>query len=523
MKKYMFLLLFAALALVGCQTKDMTEPEPQEYEVSINLSGIPVSVTETPLTKSSTPTSGQVNLYVEYSTDGINYHPYADGHLDASKSISIKLTSGLKYNFKAQYFPEMRYEITVNEFRYHTRDVFDEDCLENMFIQSYYAQILNYSPSSSNISLNFERSYFGIKLNATSVTAEKPIILALGDAYPQGDSMWLSSGDIVYYSLPVSLASKKLAVRIINDDRVYAGENNFKVGYLYTYNIDFDKLNNADGGFGITIEDGDLNDGGTIDIGIQSGTTIKYTSTDGNTVAPYSLSATDASGKALSIASNTYTNGVGTITLNGIADKMDFSFNGCTTLKTFDGISNVVQLSTAEYMFKGCKYLEHADLGKIKANIKSIRGMFYNCIKLKSINFYYDTDSDIPRRSSWSYISDARDAFRNCYVLQSLDIRPFYFSSYVSGSYTFANCKALEKIYVNGTASNFGLFTSTFTNIKKNGVLLVPAVDPGSNDLGYGTGDYDFNAWLSNSQYFLGYYGWKCEEYGSSEYAESYY
>ena len=142
---------------------------------------------------------------------------------------------------------------------------------------------------------------------------------------------------------------------------------------------------------------------------------VFYTSTDGEVVTPTSSSG---------IVSNTYYNGVGTITFSDASNIGTLSFNLCTTLATITFPSVSVALS--KKAFYNCTSLTTVDLGGVTEIGESA---FANCSALTSIDLTAVT-------------TIGKDAFGGCDALTSIEL-PAVTSI---GDNAFQSCSALTSI-----------------------------------------------------------------------------
>ena len=147
---------------------------------------------------------------------------------------------------------------------------------------------------------------------------------------------------------------------------------------------------------------------------VTENTKIYYTPIDDNIVTPTTLSATDADGNELTYT-NTYSDGQGVIEFSGVVADITIKFQSCTTLKTFDGISNKVKLaSDASRMFSDCDTLRALVVSNFDtSSVTDMSYMFYGCTALTSLNISeWDTSS----------VTDMSSMFDTCSSLTTLKI-----------------------------------------------------------------------------------------------------
>ena len=152
---------------------------------------------------------------------------------------------------------------------------------------------------------------------------------------------------------------------------------------------------------------------------------ITYTSTDGEIVTPYN---TDDFGA--NIVSNTYENGVGTITFDGPVTSIgNHAFSGCSSLTSIIIPKSVT--SIVDDAFANCDALTFIIIPKSVTSIGNFA--FYGCYALTSVT--------IPN----SVTSIGDNAFDGCYALTSITIP----ESVTSIGYSaFGDCDALNSIVV---------------------------------------------------------------------------
>ena len=142
--------------------------------------------------------------------------------------------------------------------------------------------------------------------------------------------------------------------------------------------------------------------------GIPEGWTIKnayqirYTSTDGNVVTPYSNVVFGAN-----IVSNTYENGVGIIEFDGSVTAIgNQAFYQCATLETITIPNTVTYIGSSAFYY--CQGLTSIEIPNSVTNIGS--WAFHNCTVLESVT--------LPK-----YITDIKEnTFNHCDALKSIVI-----------------------------------------------------------------------------------------------------
>ena len=211
---------------------------------------------------------------------------------------------------------------------------------------------------------------------------------------------------------------------------------------------------------------------------------ILYTSNNDSIVTPY---ATDVFGA--NIVSNTYENGVGTITFDGpVMSIGNNAFYECSSLTSITIPNSVMSIgyeafkycgsltsisipnnvtSFGSYVFDGCSNLTSIT---IPNNVTSIaEGMFHNCSSLTSIT--------IPN----SVISIGFDAFKGCSTLTSIVV-PNSVTSI--GSYAFWRCSSLTSITIGSSVTSLG--QSLFDYCSVLDTIYVEAITPPTSYLTFG-------------------------------------
>ena len=242
-----------------------------------------------------------------------------------------------------------------------------------------------------------------------------------------------------------------------------------------------------------------------------SGTTqsvITYTSADGNIIEPYEAEDSDEeTGFGAKIVSNTYSDGVGTITFNGeifsigssafagtnltsinIPEEVTmispYAFSDCDSLVEIDIPNNVEFVDDGA--FKGCDLLERVTLPENLIVVSEL--VFADCFSLYDIT--------IPELVVTIY----GGAFQNCVSLQSINIPGDVADIYGAAFY---GCSALKTVYIEdlsqwcsiyfdkNTANPLRNYGDLYLNDGEGNYTMVTAVDNLSEELTY-IGQYAF-------------------------------
>lgn len=188
----------------------------------------------------------------------------------------------------------------------------------------------------------------------------------------------------------------------------------------------------------------------------------------------------------------------------GIPQKMFYSANDYTgscisTIKIPDSVTSIYIRA-----FQNCSSLTAVTIPNSVTSIGDLA--FYNCSSLTSITIpdYVNTlgpsafngctsltSITIPN----SVISIGENTFKGCTSLTSVTIGN---SVVFINKNAFKDCSSLNEITCL-SAKPPRIYSYTFTNIKTDGILHIPA---GS----------DYSSWMSTDEYYLGYYNWTVQE-----------
>ena len=159
---------------------------------------------------------------------------------------------------------------------------------------------------------------------------------------------------------------------------------------------------------------------------------IFYTSTDGNIVTPYDETVFGAN-----IISNTYENGEGIITFDGVVTSIgESAFNGCSSLTSITIPHSVT--SIGNYTFYYCSSLTSIT---IPESVTSIGSAFCGCSSLTSITIPYGVPT----------IED--NVFFGCSSLTSITIPESVTSI---GIWSFSGCSSLTSITIPNSVMSIG-------------------------------------------------------------------
>ena len=97
-------------------------------------------------------------------------------------------------------------------------------------------------------------------------------------------------------------------------------------------------------------------------------------------------------------------------------------------------------LKTAESMFNLCRYLCQVDLGDLQTtnNLEDITQMFQECIQLRDAQFIENMDV--------SKVLKAESMFKNCGMLNNIDIQKFNLGSLIQANDMFKECGNLQHV-----------------------------------------------------------------------------
>ena len=121
---------------------------------------------------------------------------------------------------------------------------------------------------------------------------------------------------------------------------------------------------------------------------------------------------------------------------------MNSMFENCYNIEEISDISkwNINKVTQLEYMFKKCYKLTQLDLPKSKTeNLISMKGLFYECLKLRNITGIDD----------WSIekVTDISEIFSKCSALQSLpEISKWKTANVMNMAELFSKCSALQSL-----------------------------------------------------------------------------
>ena len=183
---------------------------------------------------------------------------------------------------------------------------------------------------------------------------------------------------------------------------------------------------------------------------------------------------------------------------NSVTTIGDNAFSWCSSLTSIDIPNSVTSIGSQA--FYECESLTSIT---IPNSVTSIGRMAFSwCSSLTSIDIpnsvtsisddlfrFCESLTSITIPNSVTKIGEY--AFQSCSSLTSIDI-PNSVTSI--GNYAFSNCSSLTSITCYATTAPT-IYGSTFSNIKRNGTLIVPS---GSN----------YSSWMNTSAYYLGHYDW---------------
>lgn len=188
---------------------------------------------------------------------------------------------------------------------------------------------------------------------------------------------------------------------------------------------------------------------------------------------------------------------------NGVTNIGDAAFAGCSSLTSITIPNGVTSIGGGA--FSTCSGLTNVIIGN---NVTNIGGAaFYNCKGLTNViigngvtSINAETFQDCINLTSCTIGSGVTsigiDAFFNCSSLTSITI-PNGVTSI--NNHAFRGCSGLTTIISLATTAP-SITYNTFENIKTNGTLTVPA------------GATGYDAWMSTSNSYLGYYNWTLVE-----------
>lgn len=248
------------------------------------------------------------------------------------------------------------------------------------------------------------------KSYATSSAGDNSVIIDAANLEADADGNY----DVWFTTMPTNDIST-LGLEVCTDKTVYTKDYNLKSGFKFERGIVSRFSVNVDGATGQEILDEYK---------------IVYTTTDGEIVTPANIGDF---GDMLTVLSNTYADGKGTVVFNHPVKKIgDSAFKNCTTLKSIEIPEEVTAIGTSA---------------------------FTNCSALESVV--------IPS----SVTEIGYTAFSECKKLTEVTIPE---NVELINTYAFMNCSSLSVVHCTPTTvPNLGWFA--FDGIAKNAVIYVPA------------------------------------------------
>ena len=204
--------------------------------------------------------------------------------------------------------------------------------------------------------------------------------------------------------------------------------------------------------------------------------TLRYTSSDGNTVTPYSISAFDAT-----IVSNEYDAGQGIIVFDDILTTVgNYAFFGCTLLESITIPDDVASIGVYAFYNCGLKSIT------IPGSVETIKAQaFVDCTSLQTVTLSSGVSSigpsvfegctgletiSIPATVS----SIGNQAFDGCSSLQAVTIPNGVTKIWFE---TFLGCSSLETVTIPATVTSIG--GAAFWNCTSlESVTLLPTTPP---------------------------------------------
>ena len=130
----------------------------------------------------------------------------------------------------------------------------------------------------------------------------------------------------------------------------------------------------------------------------------------------------------------------GEFTFDGITDVSNL-FNGCVNLEKiiYNYSSNTTEITTMEGMFSGCEKINiiYITIFNFK-KVENIKNIFNGCKNLSNVYYYYGINT--------TSLKSIEGMFANCVSLPSLRLTSFDFSNVESFSNVFLNCKNVSRI-----------------------------------------------------------------------------
>ena len=208
MKTFRFIgmTLMVVLMCVACSNQDADEPSleadaQKTYEVSLNLSGDYIDVTESPLSRADEPKKYYAIDVLCMKTDGTqsSYSAYAYGVFDNLEDMKITLLGGYKYKFVCTSATEredkfyaddikirwpdglytyssdmnkftMKYNFGTNLHYGYTYYNDSYSSSSNPKMDRYYGELMDYTPKDGGTAtIPMKRCVFGVKMTVNAV------------------------------------------------------------------------------------------------------------------------------------------------------------------------------------------------------------------------------------------------------------------------------------------------------------------------------------------------------------------
>lgn len=232
------ILLFASVLFFSCSIKDdpSNNPDEETIEVAINLSGLDITETMEPITRSG----DNIKYFFAVKQDG---NPYAWYCMDSFDNVSISLVKDHTYDFigyvaydlKGAYYWRNNVGNYTSYLQYQNSNGVEYSSSMNyhldMPIRNYDYKMLVCSETITSIpesiNLNMYNAYFGLKANATNLDGSLEIALGKeeGSSYAYDHSVLLTKDqpsviDYVHFLFPLNIVDSA------------------KTGNEYTKNVD---------------------------------------------------------------------------------------------------------------------------------------------------------------------------------------------------------------------------------------------------------------------------------------------